>query len=93
MLARVSNDVTTVREILGPGLMDLFRSVLMFIAGLAIMLTIDVKLALLAAVPLPLITLIFIWEGRVIERKSRRVSTRTSGPSSSTTGAGRSRGT
>ena len=34
LMARVSNDVTTVREILGPGLMDLFRSILLFLAGL-----------------------------------------------------------
>jgi ATP-binding cassette subfamily B protein len=75
LLARVSNDVTTVREFLGPGLMDLFRSVLLFITGLVIMLTIDVKLALLAAVPLPLITLLFIYEGRVIESRYHEVQT------------------
>jgi ATP-binding cassette subfamily B protein len=76
LMARVSNDVTTVREILGPGLMDLFRSVLMFIAGLVIMLTIDVKLALLAAAPLPLISLLFVWVGRVIEKRFYVVQSR-----------------
>jgi ATP-binding cassette subfamily B protein len=75
LLARVSNDVTTVREFLGPGLMDLFRSGVLFFAGLAIMLTINVKLALLAAIPLPLITLLFIWEGQVIERRYHAVQT------------------
>ena len=69
LMARVSNDVTTVREILGPGLMDLFRSALLFVAGLAIMLTIDVKLALLAAAPLPLITLLCVWVGQVVEKR------------------------
>lgn len=75
LLARVSNDVTTVREFLGPGLMDLFRSILLFVIGLVIMLTIDVKLALLAAIPLPLITILFIYEGRVIERRYHAVQT------------------
>lgn len=75
LLARVSNDVTTVREFLGPGLMDLFRSVLLFGTGLVIMLTIDVQLALLAAVPLPLISLLFIYEGRVIEKRYHVVQT------------------
>lgn len=75
LLARVSNDVTTVREFLGPGLMDLFRSILLFVAGLVIMLTINVKLALLATMPLPLITLLFIWEGRVIEKRYHAVQT------------------
>jgi ATP-binding cassette subfamily B protein len=69
LMARVSNDVTTVREILGPGLMDLIRSIQMFIAGFVIMLTIDVKLALLAAAPLPLISLLFVWVGNVIEKR------------------------
>jgi ATP-binding cassette subfamily B protein len=69
LMARVSNDVTTVREILGPGLMDLIRSIQMFLAGFVIMLTIDVKLALLAAAPLPLISLLFVWVGNVIEKR------------------------
>lgn len=75
LLARVSNDVTTVREFLGPGLMDLFRSVLLFVTGLVIMLTIDVQLALLASVPLLLISLLFIYEGRVIEKRYHIVQT------------------
>jgi ATP-binding cassette subfamily B protein len=75
LMARVSNDVTTVREFLGPGLMDLFRSVLLFFAGLAIMLTINVKLALLATMPLPFITLIFVWIGGIIERRYHAVQT------------------
>ena len=75
LMARVSNDVTTVREFLGPGLMDLFRSVLLFITGLIVMLTIDVKLALLATLPLPFITLIFVWIGSIIERRYHAVQT------------------
>ena len=76
LMARVSNDVTTVREILGPGLMDLFRSALLFIAGLIVMLTIEWRLALLAAAPLPLISLLFVWVGQVIEKRYYAVQTR-----------------
>lgn len=76
LMARVSNDVTTVREILGPGLMDLFRSILMFIAGLVIMLALDWQLALLAAAPLPLISLLFVWVGQVIEKRYYAVQSR-----------------
>jgi len=76
LMARVSNDITTVREILGPGLMDLGRSILLFVAGLAIMLAIDVKLALLAAAPLPLITLMFVWVGQVVEKRYYAVQSR-----------------
>jgi ATP-binding cassette subfamily B protein len=79
LMARVSNDVTTVREMLGPGLMDLCRSILLFIAGLIIMLTIDVKLALLAALPLPLISLLFVWVGAVIEKRFHAVQTQFGG--------------
>ncbi len=76
LMARVSNDVTTVREILGPGLMDLFRSALMFVFALIVMLFIDVRLALLAAAPMPLITLLFVWVGQVIEKRYYAVQTR-----------------
>ena len=79
LMARVSNDVTTIREILGPGLMDLCRSVMLFIAGLIIMLTIDVKLALLAAAPLPLITLLFVWIGQLMEKRFHAVQTQFGG--------------
>ncbi|MBF6600477.1 MAG: ABC transporter ATP-binding protein [Dehalococcoidia bacterium] len=75
LMARVSNDVTTVREILGPGLMDLVRSILLFIYGLAFMLVIDWKLGLIAALPLPLITLIFVWVGQVVEKRYHAVQT------------------
>ena len=76
LMARVSNDVLTVREFLGPGLMDLVRSALLFVAGLGIMLYIDWPLALLAAAPLPLITLLFVWVGRVVEKRFYAVQSR-----------------
>lgn len=75
LMARVSNDITTVREFLGPGLMDLARSALLFVAGLVIMLTINVKLALLATLPLPLISILFVWVGQVVEKRYHAVQT------------------
>jgi ATP-binding cassette subfamily B protein len=52
LMARVSNDVSTVRDFPGPGLMDLFRSIFLFVGGLAVMLTID-EATLLATLPRP----------------------------------------
>jgi ATP-binding cassette, subfamily B, multidrug efflux pump len=75
LMARVSNDVTTVREFLGPGLMDLFRSALLFVVGFGFMLSIDWRLAVMAGLPLPLITVVFVWIGRVIEQKFHAVQT------------------
>ncbi len=75
LMARVSNDVTTVREILGPGLMDLCRSLLLFVYGLAFMLYIDVRLGIVAALPLPIITLVFVWVGQVVEKRFHAVQT------------------
>ncbi len=75
LMARVSNDVQTVREILGPGLIDLFRSLLLFVYGLAFMLAIDWKLGLIVALPLPLITLVFVWVGQVVEKRYHAVQT------------------
>jgi ATP-binding cassette subfamily B protein len=75
LMARVSNDVQTVREILGPGLMDLVRSLLLFVYGLIFMLVIDWKLGLVAALPLPIITLVFVWVGQVVEKRYHAVQT------------------
>lgn len=79
LMARVSNDVTTVRDMLGPNLMELCRSALLFVFGLSFMLAIDVKLALLAALPLPMITLVFVWVGGVVEKKFHAVQTQFGG--------------
>lgn len=76
LMARVSNDVTTVREFLGPGVMDLFRSIVLFIAGLVVMLILEWRLALMAAAPMPLITLMFVWVGSVIEKRYYAVQSR-----------------
>jgi ATP-binding cassette, subfamily B, multidrug efflux pump len=75
LMARVSNDTQTVREILGPGLMDLTRSALLFVYGLIFMLAIDWKLGLIAALPLPVITLVFVWVGQVVEKRYYAVQT------------------
>ncbi|HEX5480610.1 MAG TPA: ABC transporter ATP-binding protein [Dehalococcoidia bacterium] len=75
LMARVSNDVQTVREILGPGLMDLARSSLLFVYAVGFMLAIDWKLGLVAAMPLPLITLVFVWVGQVVEKRYHAVQT------------------
>ncbi len=76
LMARVSNDVTTVREFLGPGLMDLFRSIVLFAAGFVVMLTLEWRLALMAAAPMPLITLMFVWVGNVVEKRYYAVQSR-----------------
>jgi ATP-binding cassette subfamily B multidrug efflux pump len=75
LMARVSNDITTIREMLGPGLMDLVRSALLFVYAFAFMLVLDWKLGLIAALPLPVITLVFVWVEQVVEKRFYAVQT------------------
>jgi ATP-binding cassette subfamily B protein len=57
LMARATNDLQRVRDLLGPSFLDLFRLPTMMLLGLALMLTIDVTLALLAVAYFPLIGL------------------------------------
>lgn len=55
LMAYATNDITAAREFLGPALMFSANAVTMFIFALAFMLSIDVRVTLLALLPLPVI--------------------------------------
>ena len=58
LMARATNDLEAVRSMMGPGIMHLFSTVVVFIIALMLMFQIDSHLALWALVPLPLIAFI-----------------------------------
>lgn len=55
LMARATNDLQRVRDLMGPSLLDLFRLPAMMLLGLALMLTIDVGLALIAVAYFPIV--------------------------------------
>ena len=55
LMSRVVNDVTAVRMLLGPGVLNLVNTPLYYAYGLAIMLNLDARLTLVALLPYPIV--------------------------------------
>jgi ATP-binding cassette subfamily B protein len=64
LMARATNDLTAVRQFLGPGLSNSVRTVLMFAIAAVLMLSINVKLALVLIIFMPLVSVSFVMIGR-----------------------------
>ncbi|QAT39514.1 ABC transporter ATP-binding protein [Clostridium sp. JN-9] len=73
LMALATNDLNAVRMALGPGVIMMTDSIVLSIATLIIMLTINVKLTLLSLIPLPFISLIALKFGGSIHKKFMRV--------------------
>ena len=58
IMALISNDLDAVRNFTGPGLLNLFSTIFVFISTLAIMFLISVKLTLYSLIAIPLLPLI-----------------------------------
>jgi ATP-binding cassette subfamily B multidrug efflux pump len=56
LLSRTTNDLDAVRNFLGPGIMYFANTLVTFCFAMALMLRIDVKLTLLALIPLPILS-------------------------------------
>src|SRR5437868_10974217 len=73
LVARATNDLTTVRAMLGPGISSLINTAVTFTLTMAAMALLDLRLTLLSGLFLPAMTVIFVAPGRRIERAYRRV--------------------
>lgn len=72
LMSRVINDVTAVRMLLGPGILNLVNTPVYYAYGIAVMLTLDARLTLAALLPYPL--LLFAVKGfsrRIMEHTMR----------------------
>jgi ATP-binding cassette subfamily B protein len=63
LMARATNDLSAVRQFLGPGLSGSATAVLTFLAAAALMLTINQPLALVVLLLMPLSTVVFVLVG------------------------------
>ena len=69
LMARSTSDLNAVRMMLGPGLMYAVNTVLLFVAVVAMMLSVDTRLTLVALAPLPVVSLAsWYFGGRIHER-------------------------
>ncbi|HEY2988103.1 MAG TPA: ABC transporter ATP-binding protein [Candidatus Binatia bacterium] len=73
LMSRVINDISAVRSLLGPGILNFFNAPVYFVYATVLMLSIDVRLTLVALLPCPLlIYAVRKFRGRIM-RASLRV--------------------
>jgi ATP-binding cassette subfamily B protein len=76
LMSRLINDVTAVRLMLGPGILNLVNTPLYYAYGLAIMLTLDARLTLAALAAYPLLLLVVKSYSRQLMEHTLRVQER-----------------
>ncbi len=73
LVARATNDLSQVRQMLGPGFTNLVNSIVAFTATGAAMLSVDTRLTLYSLSVMPLMTVFFILVSGSIRRRYRLV--------------------
>jgi ATP-binding cassette subfamily B protein len=73
IMARATNDLNAVRMMLGPGVMYWSETSLLFVLAIAVMLSVDWPLTLMALAPAPLVSIAVIIFGRIIHRRFERI--------------------
>ena len=61
IMALITNDLDAVRNFLGPGLLNLFSTIFIFISTLVVMFLINVKLSLYSMIAFPILPLLVWW--------------------------------
>lgn len=73
LMSRATSDLGAVRMMIGPAFMYLSNTVLTFVAVIALMLSLNRRLTLLALIPLPPLSLLVYLIGNVIHRRFERI--------------------
>ena len=69
LMSRATNDLNAVRTMIGPAVMYSANTVIVFGVAIIIMLSIDVRLTLIALVPLPFVSITVSYFGRAIHQR------------------------
>jgi ATP-binding cassette subfamily B protein len=69
LMSRATNDLNAVRMMIGPAVMYSANTILVFVVAIALMLSIDVWLTLMALLPLPLVSLSVRYFGNAIHTR------------------------
>jgi ATP-binding cassette subfamily B protein len=78
LMSRATNDLNAVRMMIGPSVMYSANTLLTFVAALAMMVAIDVRLTLLSLIPLPLVSFSVWYFGNAIHRRFERIQSQVS---------------
>jgi ATP-binding cassette subfamily B protein len=73
LMSRATNDLNAVRMMIGPAIMYSATTVLVFVVAIALMLTIDVRLTLIALIPLPFVTVVVRYFGAAIHKRFEQI--------------------
>ena len=74
LMAHATNDINAVRMAMGPGIVMLADALFLTIATIGILLfTIDLRLTILALIPLPFLSLVAVKFGKIIHSKYKKV--------------------
>ncbi len=73
LMARCTNDLQLVRDLLGPSLIDLLRIISMLAVGFVFLLTVNLRLGLIAFAYFPFVAVVIASCGHIVEAKYRAV--------------------
>ena len=73
LMSRATNDLSAVRMMIGPAVMYTSSTMLTFVIAIALMLSIDAKLTLIALVPLPLVSVVVRYFGAAIHHRFEKI--------------------
>ena len=73
LMSRATNDLNAVRMMIGPAIMYSANTILIFVVAIALMLTIDVRLTLIALIPLPFVTVAVRYFGAAIHQRFEEI--------------------
>jgi ATP-binding cassette subfamily B multidrug efflux pump len=69
LMSRATNDLNAVRMMIGPAIMYSAQTVLVFVVAIALMVAIDLRLTLIALIPLPFVSLAVRYFGSAIHKR------------------------
>src|SRR6476661_2355048 len=69
LMSRATNDLNAVRMMIGPAIMYSSNTLLVFVVAIILMLTIDLRLTLIALIPLPFVSLSVRYFGSAIHKR------------------------
>src|SRR6476660_8507267 len=73
LMSRATNDLNAVRMMIGPAIMYSANTVLVFVVAILLMMTIDVRLTLIALIPLPFVTIAVRYFGSAIHKRFEQI--------------------
>src|SRR5918993_1227250 len=73
LMSRATNDLNAVRMMIGPAIMYSTNTILIFVVAIVLMVTIDLRLTLLALVPLPFVTMSVRYFGTAIHKRFEQI--------------------